>query len=265
LCRCRRGAGGRPRRREFFLFMFLYRFVFCYTRKTCACVLRDESMLCRWVRADHFFQTHDWLTKSWFSPRILFFSVGAVPRAIPSRSLHSLSHHGELVPPQAPQRRQRPFPRRQRRKKKQARAIDRISTPSFPPQANPYLLAYNTVLAAGWAYVLYLTFATVAAGGWTKEVLKVRKKRANFFPFGCGATRQAVLAWCVGFAAVPKERDAKKINKKKLFLHSPSTFRSRLCRPRPSPRSRTRCWASSSRPFSRRVSGGGWLGGGCEE
>lgn len=45
-------------------------------------------------------------------------------------------------------------------------------SPLFP-QANPYLLVYNTVLAAGWAYVLYLTFATVAAGGWTKEVLKV--------------------------------------------------------------------------------------------
>lgn len=45
-----------------------------------------------------------------------------------------------------------------------------------PLQANPYLLAYNTVLAAGWAYVLYLTFATVAAGGWTKEVLQVRAR-----------------------------------------------------------------------------------------
>lgn len=192
--------------------------------------------------------------------------VPAVPRAVPpvpSTLYRTMVSSCRL---RHPRRRQCPFPRQRRRKKKTgARDRPRISTPSFPPQANPYLLAYNTVLAAGWAYVLYLTFATVAAGGWTKEVLKVRKKRANFFPFGCGATRQAVLAWCVGFAAVPKERDAKKINKKKLFLHRPSTFRSRLCRPRPSPRSRTRCWASSSRPFSRRVSGGGWLGGCCEE
>ena len=50
----------------------------------------------------------------------------------------------------------------------------KFTPPPPPSQANPYLLVYNTVLAAGWAYVLYLTFATVAAGGWTKEVLQVR-------------------------------------------------------------------------------------------
>jgi hypothetical protein len=60
-----------------------------------------------------------------------------------------------------------------------ARAAPLTPSPLPPPpfQANPYLLVYNTALAAGWAYVLYLTFATVAAGGWTKEVLQVRGAR----------------------------------------------------------------------------------------
>jgi len=36
--------------------------------------------------------------------------------------------------------------------------------------ANTYLLTYNTLLAAGWGYILFLVADTVYNGGWTAEV-----------------------------------------------------------------------------------------------
>jgi hypothetical protein len=86
---------------------------------------------------------------------------------------------------------------------------------------NPYLLAYNAALTAGWGYVLFLTWKTVLAGGDTEDVwkavelpLKISQTAAIMevvhaaarivkSPVGITAMQVASRLWCLWGIVVP--------------------------------------------------------------